>query len=127
MTNAVITYIEKELGILKTDVIAIEPAVIAWAKNFLAGITPVLREAATDAVIAAVTVPGGGTIKFAAAVASATAVLIAKGLPVVDGQVKAAVQIAYDALPDDVKGVAATAVVNAVDAKVDSTLAAVHA
>lgn len=127
MTNAVITWFKHELGILHTEVVAIEPEIIAWAKNFLAGVTPVLREAATDAVMAAVTIPGDGSVKFAAAVATATGVLIAKGLPVVDGQIKAAIQIAYEALPDEVKGVSAIAVVNAVDTKIDETVAAVHA
>ena len=126
MTNAAILWVEKELGILKADAPALETSVLAWAHNFLSAITPVVRQAATDAVIAFVTLPGTGAVKFAGAVAAATADLVAKGVPVVDGQIKAAVQIAYEALPDDLKATsAATAVVNAADNAIDKEAAAV--
>lgn len=116
----VLTWFKKELGILHTEIVAIEPEVIAWAKNFLAGVTPILRQTATDAVIAAVSVPGNGEIKFAAAVATASAELLAKGVPFIDGQLKAVVQIAYDALPHNV---AVDAVAHAVDTKIDQVAA----
>lgn len=121
-----VTWLEKELGIIKGDIIAIEPSIIAWAHNFLKDVTPVLIKAANDAVLAAVTIPGGGAIKFAAAVATATADLIAQGVPVVDKDLKAAVQIAYKALPDDVKATsAAQAVTDAANAAVDKGAAAI--
>lgn len=121
MTNAVITWIEKETGILKTDVIAIAPEILAWAKNFLITITPVIKQAAEDAVIAAVSVPGTGAVKAAAALASATADLAGQGIPVVENDLKAAIQIAYNALPASVtSNTAATDVVNAADNAVDS-------
>lgn len=127
MTNAVITWLEKEAGILKTEVVAIEPSVLAWAKAFLADITPVLKQAATDAVLAAVATPGTGEIKFAAAVATATADLASKGIPVVDNDLKAAIQIAYKALPASVtNNAAAQAVVNAANSEVDAVAAKVE-
>ena len=126
MTNAVITWVEKELGVLKTEAIAIEPAIIAWAKNFLATITPVIEKAATDAVLAAVAVPGSGAVKAAAALATATADLAAKGIPVVENNLKAAIQIAYQALPASITGnPAAQSVVNAANAEVDAVAAKV--
>lgn len=116
MTNVVITWVEKELGILKTEVIAIKPEILAWATNFLATITPVIKQAAEDAVLAAVTVPGSGAVKFAAAVASAAADLATQGIPVVENNIKAAVQIAYNALPTGITSTtAAAAVQNAVN------------
>lgn len=119
MTNIVITYIEKEIGILKTEVHTLEPQIIAWAKNFLASITPVIEKAATDAVLAAVAVPGDGTIKAAAALAAATADLATQGIPVVENDLKAAIQIAYNNLPSAATGAAVTAVVAAADSEVD--------
>lgn len=124
MTNAVLTWIEKEVGIIKTKVITIEPEIIAWATNFLSGITPIIKQAATDAVMAAVTVPGTGAVKAAAALASAAADLATKGIPVVEADLKAAIQIAYNALPASVTGnTAAQAVESAATGEVD-TLAA---
>jgi hypothetical protein len=128
MTNAVITWIDKELGILKTDISTVSPEILAWASNFLSTITPVIKQAAEDAVLAAVTVPGTGAVKAAAALATATADLATKGIPVVENDLKAAIQIAYNALPASVTGnTAATAVVNAADAEVDSLGATVTA
>lgn len=128
MTNAVLTYIEKELGILKTDVITIEPAVIAWAKNFLSDIKPVVVKAANDAVLAFVTVPGTGAEKFAGAVAAAAVDLATQGIPIAENDLKAAVQIAYNALPDAVKATsAAQAVQGAADTAIDTAGASVAA
>lgn len=121
MTNAVITWIEQEFGGLKTEVVAIEPTILAWAKNFLSTITPVIEKAATDAVIAAVSVPGSGEVKAAAALATATADLATQGVPVVENNLKAAIQIAYNALPAPVVGnAAAVAVVGAADSEIDA-------
>lgn len=121
MTNAIIAWIEKEAGIIKTDAIAIEPAVIAWAKNFLTDIKPVVVKAANDAVLAAVTIPGDGSVKFAGAVAVALADLATQGIPIAENDLKAAVQIAYNALPDDVKATsAATTVQGAIDTAIDT-------
>lgn len=126
--STAITWIETETGIMKADVIAIEPAVIAWAKNFLSVITPVIRQAATDGVLAAVSVPGSGEIKFAAAVAAAAADLATKGIPVVESQLKAAVQIAYDGLPEEVThNVAAAVVVSAANSEIDTVGAKIEA
>lgn len=128
MTNAVITYIEKELGILKTDIITIEPEVLAWAKNFLSTITPVIKQAAEDAVLAAVSVPGTGSVKAAAALATALADLASKGVPVVEADLKAAVQIGYNALPASVTGnAAAVAVEGAANTVIDNLGAKVAA
>lgn len=119
MTNVVITWVEKEFGILKTDVVALSPEIIAWATNFLSTITPVIKQAAEDAVLAAVSVPGTGAIKAAAALATAVADLSSKGIPVIESDLKAAIQIAYTALPASVTGnTAAQAVVNAADNEV---------
>jgi hypothetical protein len=126
MTNAVITWIEKEFGGLKTEVVAIEPQILAWAKNFLASITPVIEKAATDAVLAAVTVPGTGSVKAAAALATATADLASQGVPIVENDLKAAIQIAYNALPASVtSNSAAVAVDAAANAEVDALAAKV--
>lgn len=100
MSNAVVSWVEKELGIIKADAEAVGPSILAWAHNFLADISPVVIAAANDAVLAAVTVPGGGTVKFTAAVAAAGVDLVAKGIPIAENDLKAAVQIAYNALPD---------------------------
>src|SRR6185437_5845710 len=121
MTNTVITWVERELGILKTEVTTLSPEIIAWAKNFLSTIPPVIRQAAEDAVLAAVTVPGTGSVKAAAALATATADLAGKGIPVVENDLKAAIQIAYQALPASVTGnTAAQAVENVANAEVDT-------
>lgn len=121
MTNTVITWIEKELGIIKTEIVSIEPEILAWAKNFLSSITPVIKQAATDAVLAAVTFPGTGAMKAAAALAAATADLTSKGIPIVENDLKAAIQIAYQALLVSITGnTAAQAVVNAANAEVDA-------
>ena len=101
---------------------------MAWAKNFLSTITPAIKQAAEDAVLAAVSVPGTGTVKAAAAFATATADLASKGIPIVENDLKAAIQIAYNALPASVTGnTAATAVVGAADNLVDSLGAKVDA
>lgn len=121
MTNAVITWIEKEFGSLKTSVVAIEPEILAWAQNFLANITPIIKQAATDAVLAAVSVPGSGAVKAAAALATASADLMSKGVPVIENDLKAAVQIAYNALPASITGnTAAQAVVASADSEIDA-------
>lgn len=128
MTLSAITWFEKELGIIKTEVVALEPEILAWAKNFLSTITPVIKQAAEDAVMTAVSVPGGGTVKAAAALAAATADLISKGVPVVENDLKAAIQIAYNNLPASVvDDAAATAVVSAADAEIDKVGAAITA
>ena len=54
----------------------------------------VLRDAASAAVIAAETVPGGGEAKFSAAVASVIATLAAKEIDVVKAAIDTAVQMA---------------------------------
>jgi hypothetical protein len=130
MTNVfstVWTWVHSKLGTITAGAKAIEPEVLAWASNFLAGITPVIKEAATDAVLTAVAVPGSGSVKAVAAFAAASADLIKQGVPVVDNDLKAAIQIAYNALPSSVTGnVAATAVVTAADNAVDSAAAKVE-
>ena len=126
MANAVITWFEKEAGHLKSEVTTISPEILAWAKNFLATITPVIKQAAEDAVLAAVTVPGSGSVKAAAALATATADLASKGIPVVENDLKAAIQIAYNALPASVTGnTAAQAVLSAADNEVSAVAAKV--
>lgn len=112
------------LGTVETKVQTIEPEIIAWAKNFLSTITPVIKEAATDAVLAAVSVPGSGTVKAAAALASAAADLATKGIPVVENDLKAAIQIAYAALPASITGNAAAAAVETAATNEVSVLAA---
>jgi hypothetical protein len=129
MTNpfsAVWTWIHDELGTITAGAKAIEPEVVAWASNFLSTITPVIKQAATDAVLTAVTVPGAGTVKAAAAFAAATADLVSKGVPIIDADLKAAIQIAYNALPASITGnTAAAAVVTAANAEVDAVAAKV--
>jgi hypothetical protein len=121
MTNVVVTWFETELGLAKTEIHDIEPEILLWAKNFLSTITPVIKQAAEDAVMAAVTVPGTGAMKAAAALATATADLTSKGIPVVENNLKAAIQIAYTSLPASVTSTtAATAVLNAADTEVDT-------
>lgn len=121
MTNTVIVWVEKELGILKDDAEAVVPSVIAWAHNFLADITPVMIQAANDAVVALVTAPGSGAVKFAAAVEAAGADLATKGIPIAVNDLKALVQIAYNALPSDAKDASAgAAVTTAVDTAIDA-------
>jgi hypothetical protein len=118
------TWFHSLLGEVKTEVTTIEPEILAWASNFLSGVTPVIKEAVTDAVLAAVSVPGTGAMKAAAALASASAVLVGKGVPVVENDLKAAIQIAYQALPSSVTGnAAATAVATAATNEI-TTLAA---
>jgi hypothetical protein len=126
MTNAVITWFDKEFGLIKTEVSTISPEILAWAKNFLSTITPVIKQAAEDAVLAAVTVPGPGSVKAAAALATATADLATKGIPVIENDLKAAIQIAYNALPASVTGnTAAQAVLTAADNEVSTVAATV--
>lgn len=123
MTNIVITWIDKELGIIKTEESVIAPEILAWAKNFLSTITPAIKQAAEDAVISAVTVPGTGAVKAAAAFGTAVADLSSKGIPIIENDLKAAIQIAYNALPAAVtENTAATDVVTAASDEV-STLA----
>ena len=130
MTNifeSVLTWVHNKLGTVTAGAKALEPEVVAWASNFLSSITPVIKEAATDAVLAAVTVPGSGAVKAAAAFAAASADLLSKGVPIVDADLKAAIQIAYNALPASITGnSAATAVVTAADNVVDSAAAKVE-
>lgn len=127
MTNVIVTWIDKELGILKTDAVTIEPQILAWAKNFLSTITPVIEKAATDAVLAAVTIPGTGTIKAAAALATATADLATQGVPVIENDLKAAIQIAYNALPASItSNPAAVAVDSAANDEVSALAAKVE-
>jgi len=118
------TWFHSLLGTVETKVQTIEPEIIAWAKNFLSTITPVIKQAATDAVLAAVTVPGTGTVKAAAALATATADLISKGVPVVENDLKAAIQIAYNALPASITGNVAAAAVETAATNEVSVLAA---
>lgn len=122
--SVALTWVEKETGILKTDVVAIAPQILAWAKNFLATITPVIEKAASDAVLAAVTIPGTGAIKAAAALATATADLTTQGVPIAENDLKAAIQIAYNALPASVTGNAAAVAVDAAANNEVSALAA---
>ncbi len=86
------TWFHALLGTVETKVQTIEPEIIAWAKNFLSAITPVIKQAATDAVLAAMTVPGPGAVKAAAALASAAADLASKGVPVVESQTEGGYQ-----------------------------------
>lgn len=124
MTNIIVTWYHELLGQVETTVKTVEPEILAWAQNFLAGITPVIKEAATDAVLAAVSVPGSGGVKAAAALASATAVLVAKGIPIVENDLKAAIQIAYQALPATVtSNTAAAAVETSAENEVDAVAA----
>lgn len=119
MFEEVLVWIHKEIGSIESNAETIEPEILAWAKNFLTSITPVIKEAATDAVLAVVTVPGTGIEKAAAALASATADLASKGVPIVENDLKAAIQIAYNALPTAITGnTAAQAVVTAADSEV---------
>jgi hypothetical protein len=113
--------IAKIEGEVKTEAVTIEPEILSWAKNFLSTITPVIKQAAEDSVLAAVSVPGTGAVKAAAALASATADLVSKGVPVIENNLKAAIQIAYTSLPTSVTSTtAATAVLNAADTEVDT-------
>lgn len=121
MTNTVIAWIDKELGIIKTDVSELNPEIIAWAKNLLSSVTPVIKQAAEDAVLAAVTVPGNGAIKAAAALAAATADLLSKGVPIAENDLKAFIQIAYKSLPASVtENTAAQAVLDAANNEVSA-------
>lgn len=72
-----------------------EKALVAWAHNLLVQITPVVKQAAEDAVNAALAVPGNGEIKAAAALAVAIADLTAKGEPIVVNAIKGAIEIAF--------------------------------
>ncbi len=105
------TWFHNLLGKVETQVQTIEPEILAWAKNFLSSITPIIKQAATDAVLAAVSVPGTGEVKAAAALATATADLVSQGVPVVENDLKAAIQIAYNALPASITGNTAAAAV----------------
>lgn len=118
------TWFHNLLGTVKTEVQTIEPEILAWAKNFLAGITPVIKQAATDAVLAAVSVPGSGEVKAAAALTAATADLVTQGVPVVEADLKSAIQIAYQALPASVTGNVAAAAVATVATNDITALAA---
>jgi hypothetical protein len=120
------TWFHDKLGNITAGAKELEPEIVAWASNFLSSITPVIKQAATDAVLAAISVPGSGAVKAAAAFAAGSADLLAKGVPVVDADLKAAIQIAYNALPASITGnVAATAVKTAADNEVDSVAAKV--
>ena len=114
MSNAFVTWFHTLLGKITTAAQTIEPEILAWATNFLASITPVIKQAATDAVLAAIAVPGDGAVKAAAALATATADLAKQGVPVVENDLKAAIQIAYNALPASVTGNSATAAIETV-------------
>lgn len=119
----ILTWIKKELGIVSTTLKAVEPSVLAWATNFLSGITPVIKEAATDGVLAAVAVPGDGAVKAAAALAAASADLLSKGVPIVEADLKAAIQIAYNALPASLTGSSAAAAIETAATNEVTTLA----
>lgn len=128
MFEEVLVWIHKEMGDIESNAETIEPEILAWAKNFLTSITPVIKEAATDAVLAVVTVPGTGIEKAAAALASATADLASKGVPIVENDLKAAIQIAYNALPAAITtNTAAQAVVTAADSEVTAVADKVQA
>lgn len=71
-----------------------EKALIDWAHNLLIQITPAVKAAASAAVIAAETVPGGAEAKAAAAFTAASATLVAQGLPVIENAIKGAIEIA---------------------------------
>jgi hypothetical protein len=69
----------------------------------------ILRDAATAAVIAAETTPGGGMAKLAAAVTDVIAVLTTQGIPVIKSAINLAIEMALadakqagliNALPD---------------------------
>ena len=127
MTNAVIAWIEKEVGIVKTDIVAIAPSVFALFQSFMAKITPVMEKAASDAVLAAVTVPGTGAVKFAAALASAGEDLATQGVPIAEEDLKALIQVAYNALPASVTSTAGAQAVEAVaNSEVDALAAEVN-
>lgn len=120
----VLAWVKKETGLVETKVVAVEPEAIAWVESFLKSITPAVRQAATDAVIAAVSVPGTGTVKAVAALGIAAKDLVEQGLPVVETDLKAAIQIAYHALPSSLASNAAVAaVVGAANSVVDKAAA----
>jgi len=128
MTFSVTAWAKNEIAALENKVAptlkAEEAAMLAWVHNFLADMTPVIKQAADDAVIAAVSMPGSGEAKAAAAFATASAVLISKGIPIADADLKTAIQISYKALPATLASApAAQAVVNAADAEVDAVAA----
>jgi hypothetical protein len=126
--STVWTWVHDKIGTITAGAKALEPEIVAWASNFLSAITPVIKQAATDAVLAAITVPGTGEVKAAAALAAATADLASKGVPIVENDLKAAIQIAYNALPASMTGnTAAAAVVTAADNAVDSAGAKLQA
>jgi len=118
------TWFHSLLGTVETKAETIEPEILAWAKNFLSGITPVIKQAATNAVLAAISVPGTGTVKAAAAFAAASGELISQGVPIVENDLKAAIQIAYNALPASITGNAAAAAVATAASNEVSALAA---
>lgn len=72
-----------------------EQALVTWAHNLLVQITPVIKQAAEDAVAAAETTPGNGEVRAAAALATAIADLTAKGVPIVVNAIKGAIEIAF--------------------------------
>lgn len=82
---------DEATAIFTTD----EKALVAWAHNLLVQITPVVKQAAEDAVTAAETVPGNGEVKAAAALAAAIADLTSKGVPIVVNAIKGAIEIAF--------------------------------
>lgn len=86
---------DKVFGTIKEEFTQDEQALVAWAHNLLVQITPAVKQAAEDAVQAAISVPGNGEVKAAAALAAAIADLTAKGIPIVINAIKGAIEIAF--------------------------------
>lgn len=82
-------------GDAQTVFTADEQALVTWAHNLLVQITPVIKQAAEDAVSAAVSVPGNDEVKAAAALTTAIADLTSKGVPIVTNAIKGAIEIAF--------------------------------
>lgn len=128
MTNAVITWIEDKFGILKTEVVEYAPNALAFFKNLITGLTPVIEDAATKGVLAAVTAPGDGAAKALYAFGVASADLTEKGVPIIENDLKAYIQAAYKNLPQPVQDNAAAQAVEAkVDGEIDRAAAKVEA
>lgn len=79
---------------VKPKLEAAETDFIAWAHNLLAQITPVLKQAATDAVAVAESTGGSASDKFASAETAVKEILTTAGAPIVENAIKGAIEIA---------------------------------
>lgn len=116
-------WVKDELGLAKDEIKAIAPGVLAWAKTFLIGITPIIQKAATDGAIAAMATPGSGADRAAAALAIAEKDLLAQGVPYTANALKAAVEVGYQSLSDEIKNPATHTVVDKADSVIDGEVA----